>query len=104
MCEFHVLAWVQDLISYRLNLEETRKFIGADTLAFLPLDELHNMLGEKEAPTWCDACFSGDYPVPPDGHLAPIPEQLTGGRLLEEVEEDVEDAVDAAKEGEMVSV
>ncbi|KAI5081239.1 hypothetical protein GOP47_0004422 [Adiantum capillus-veneris] len=54
-----------ELISNRLSIEETRKFIGADSLAFLPLERLRQVLGE-EAPTFCDACFSGDYPVPPE--------------------------------------
>eukprot|EP00898_Chlorokybus_atmophyticus_P006936 jgi/Chlat1/7243/Chrsp58S06886 len=54
----------EELISWRMNTEETCKFIGADSLAFLPLDSLHDMLGE-EAPTFCDACFSGDYAIPP---------------------------------------
>ncbi|KAJ7522986.1 hypothetical protein O6H91_18G033700 [Diphasiastrum complanatum] len=54
----------EELISYRLSVEESRKFIGADSLAFLPLDSLRSMLGE-EAPTFCDACFSGQYPILP---------------------------------------
>ncbi|KAJ7249813.1 hypothetical protein O6H91_03G063000 [Diphasiastrum complanatum] len=47
----------EELLSYRLNVEESREFIGADSLAFLPLERLRSMLGE-EAPTFCDACFS----------------------------------------------
>ncbi|BFI10488.1 amidophosphoribosyltransferase [Marchantia polymorpha subsp. ruderalis] len=54
----------EELISYRLNVEDTRKFVGADSLAFLPLEKLRDMLG-TEAPTFCDACFTGNYPVPP---------------------------------------
>ena len=38
--------------------------LGADTLAFLPLERLRGMLGD-EAPRFCDACFSGAYAVPP---------------------------------------
>eukprot|EP00897_Mesotaenium_endlicherianum_P003460 jgi/Mesen1/3141/ME000184S02201 len=72
----------EELISYRLSVEETRKYIGADSLAFLPLTSLHGLLGE-EAPTFCDACFSGTYPIPP--HTPQVPAALTGGRLLEEV-------------------
>lgn len=54
----------EELISYRLNVEDTRKALGANTLAFLPLERLRGMLGD-EAPKFCDACFSGDYAVPP---------------------------------------
>lgn len=66
-----------ELISFKMTVEETRQFIGADSLAFLPLERLRAMLGD-EAPTFCDACFSGSYAVPPtdllkdkeDEHLA----------------------------------
>lgn len=54
----------EELISNRFSIEDTRKFIGADSLAFLPLERLRELLAH-EAPTFCDACFSGDYPVPP---------------------------------------
>lgn len=56
----------KELICNRLSVEDTRKFIGADSLAFLPLERLRAVLGD-EAPTFCDACFSGHYPVPPEG-------------------------------------
>ncbi|KAH7436670.1 hypothetical protein KP509_05G030400 [Ceratopteris richardii] len=59
----------EELISNRLSIEETRKFIGADSLAFLPLERLRKVLKE-EASTFCDACFSGAYPVPPENHSA----------------------------------
>lgn len=45
-------------------MEDTRKVLGADSLAFLPLERLREMLGD-EAPKFCDACFSGAYAVPP---------------------------------------
>uniref|UniRef100_A0A0C9S8D6 Amidophosphoribosyltransferase n=2 Tax=Wollemia nobilis TaxID=56998 RepID=A0A0C9S8D6_9CONI len=53
----------KELISNRLSVEDTRNFIGADSLAFLPLEKLRDLLAE-EAPTFCDACFSGNYAVP----------------------------------------
>jgi hypothetical protein len=72
----------EELISFKLSVEETRKFIGADTLAYLPLDRLHKLLGD-EADTYCDACFSGAYPVPPQGkntqgHVLPFEEGHSG--------------------------
>lgn len=54
----------QELISNRMDAEGVRKEIGCDSLAFLSLESLHGMLGE-EAPTFCDACFSRNYPVLP---------------------------------------
>ncbi|XP_072964142.1 amidophosphoribosyltransferase, chloroplastic-like [Typha angustifolia] len=52
-----------ELISNRMNTEGVRREIGSDSLAFLSLDKLRGLLGD-EAPTFCDACFSREYPVP----------------------------------------
>ena len=54
----------EELISNRMSMEEIRNFIGSDSLAFLPLDSLKNMLGH-DSPNYCFACFSGNYPVEP---------------------------------------
>jgi len=54
----------KELISHNMTNEEIRKYIDADSLAFLPLDQLHQFLGE-ESSSFCDACFSGNYPIPP---------------------------------------
>lgn len=58
----------EQLISYRMSEEEVCTAIGADSLAFLPLDRMHEFLAD-EAPTYCDACFSGNYPVLPRAQL-----------------------------------
>ncbi|KAJ6808378.1 amidophosphoribosyltransferase, chloroplastic-like [Iris pallida] len=54
----------EELISNRMDVEGLRKEIGCDSLAFLSLESLRRLLGD-EAPTFCDACFSRNYPVPP---------------------------------------
>lgn len=54
----------EELISNRMTVEEVRDFIGCDSLAFLPFDSLKNMLGH-DSPSYCYACFSGNYPVKP---------------------------------------
>ena len=48
---------------HKLNVEDTRKVLGTDSLAFLPQERLRGMLGDA-APTFCDAYFSGAYVVP----------------------------------------
>ena len=44
------------------------KLIGVDSLAFVSIDGLYRAVGEakrnNEAPQFCDACFTGDYPIP----------------------------------------
>jgi amidophosphoribosyltransferase len=43
------------------------KLIGADSLAFISLDGLYRAVGEEKRdpakPSYCDACFSGEYPT-----------------------------------------
>jgi amidophosphoribosyltransferase len=71
----------EELISYRLSVEDTRKYIGADSLAFLPLDKLGGMVG-VDAPNFCYACFTGDYPVPPRSLSKDAVEKETAHRAL----------------------
>jgi len=52
----------QELIAHTMNVERIREFIDADSLAYLPLDAMRDELAD-EASTFCDACFSRDYPV-----------------------------------------
>ncbi|CAM8904377.1 unnamed protein product [Rhodiola kirilowii] len=54
----------KELISSSKQADEVCEYIGADSLAFLALESLHKMLG-KDAPNFCYACFSGNYPVLP---------------------------------------
>ncbi|NCA98427.1 MAG: amidophosphoribosyltransferase [Clostridia bacterium] len=49
------------LTARRHTHDEICQMIGADSLGFLKLDSLHEMMGEKEK-HYCDACFSGYYP------------------------------------------
>ncbi len=62
----------EQLISFSKSEQEVCQYIGADSLAFLPLDSMHHFLAD-EAPTYCDACFSGAYPVLPPGFVAEPP-------------------------------
>ncbi len=57
----------EQLMASRLNLEEMRKHIGVDSLAFISVDGLYRAVGEakrNDEPQYCDACFTGDYPIP----------------------------------------
>jgi amidophosphoribosyltransferase len=52
-----------------------RQWIGVDSLKFITLDGLYRAAGEAagrnpDAPQYCDACFSGDYPVAPSDKIA----------------------------------
>lgn len=55
------------LLAATHSLEEMANFIGVDSLAFISMDGLYRAVGQAgrnpNAPQFCDACFSGDYPV-----------------------------------------
>jgi len=65
-----------DLLAHKTDVEGMRRLIGADSLAFISMDGLYRAMGEgkrnAESPQFCDACFSGAYPI----ELT----DLTGGR------------------------
>ena len=51
-----------ELIASSNSVEEIRRFIGADSLGYLSRDGLYGFLrGESQG--FCDACFTGNYPV-----------------------------------------
>jgi amidophosphoribosyltransferase len=56
-----------ELIASRLTVEEMRREIGVDSLAFLSLDGLYEAFGkgprDHAAPAFTDHCFTGDYPT-----------------------------------------
>ncbi|MDA5194335.1 amidophosphoribosyltransferase [Govanella unica] len=55
------------LLAARMDVAAMTKFIGADSLAFVSLDGLYRAVGEQgrnaASPQFCDACFTGDYPI-----------------------------------------
>jgi len=52
----------EELLAYRLDVDQIRVDLDVDTLAFLDLDRLVVATGAAGA-GFCDACFTGDYPV-----------------------------------------
>jgi amidophosphoribosyltransferase len=51
----------EELIANKLSIKEICKFIGADELHYLSLDNLINGCGRGDI-NFCHACFSGNYP------------------------------------------
>jgi len=55
------------LLAARMNLEEMRRFMGADSLAFLSVDGIYRAMGhpgrDPRQPQYTDHCFTGDYPT-----------------------------------------
>jgi amidophosphoribosyltransferase len=56
------------LLASSHSVEEMAALIGADSLAFISIDGLYRALGkdgrDPAKPYYCDACFTGDYPIP----------------------------------------
>ncbi|MGP3695999.1 amidophosphoribosyltransferase [Rhodobacter sp. NSM] len=62
------------LLAANMSEDEMREWIGVDSLRFISLDGLYRAVGEAggrdaKAPRYCDACFSGDYPVAPSDKI-----------------------------------
>ncbi|KQU59173.1 amidophosphoribosyltransferase [Sphingomonas sp. Leaf339] len=54
------------LLAHKLDVGGMTDFIHADSLAFVSIDGLYKALGEAKRdvrPSYCDACFTGDYPT-----------------------------------------
>ncbi len=51
------------LIASHLSVEEIARVIGADSLGFLPEEDLGEMVCEKPGEGYCSACFNGNYPT-----------------------------------------
>ncbi|MBF0421719.1 MAG: amidophosphoribosyltransferase [Magnetococcales bacterium] len=51
-----------ELLAAHQSLEDMRKFIAADSLAFVSLEGLYKAIG-GQGRGYCDACFSGSYPI-----------------------------------------
>jgi amidophosphoribosyltransferase len=71
------------LIAATMSEAEMERHLGVDSLRFVSLDGLYRACGapggrDAASPRFCDACFSGDYPVRPSdmierGFEAPAP-------------------------------
>ena len=49
------------LIACHHSVEEIAKMIGVDSLGYLPVERLGELI---DSPHYCDACFTGRYPTP----------------------------------------
>jgi len=57
----------EELLAGRYNVNEMADLLNVDTLAFISIDGLYRAVGfqdrNNDMPQFCDACFSGDYPI-----------------------------------------
>jgi len=77
-----------ELLAAQFDVAAMSRHINVDSLAFLSIDGLYRALGEArrnvDQPQYCDACFTGEYPIPLIDHdKDPVQRQLS---LLDERE------------------
>ena len=53
----------EELLASHQSVEEIRNYITADSLGYLSWDGLYSFTGNGTRDGYCDACFSGKYPV-----------------------------------------
>ncbi len=58
----------QELLANRMTHRQIVDFLGVDSLAYLPVDDMVAATGWP-AHSFCTACFTGDYPLPVDADL-----------------------------------
>ncbi|HEY9078293.1 MAG TPA: amidophosphoribosyltransferase [Anaerolineaceae bacterium] len=54
-----------ELIAHRLTVEQIAQHVGCDSLHFLSLEGMMRAIGSEEG--YCNACFTGEYPIPVSG-------------------------------------
>ena len=72
------MASRQELLAANCAIPEIRQFIGADTLGYLSVRGLLQVVnGERGG--FCDACFTGNYPVPVQLEMDKLMLEIPGG-------------------------
>ncbi len=72
----------KELLAASNDVEAMARLIAVDSLAFVSIDGLYRAMGEpgrnNERPQFCDACFTGDYPIAlTDRDGGSVPAQLS---------------------------
>ena len=65
----------EKLLAATMSAEEMRQHLNVASLKFISMDGLYRACGiesgrDNSNPAYCDACFSGEYPVAPSDQLA----------------------------------
>jgi amidophosphoribosyltransferase len=54
----------KELLAASHSVKEMKSYITADSLAFLSMEGLYEAVNGRTGKGYCDACFSGNYPIP----------------------------------------
>jgi amidophosphoribosyltransferase len=76
-CFFGVdMGTYDELIAHQLGVPEICEHIGADSLGFLSVGRMMKALGRDDG--YCNACYTGDYPVPVQLSMATTKQRFDG--------------------------
>ncbi len=76
-CFFGVdMGTYDELIAHQLGVPEICEHIGADSLGYLSVSRMMKALGKDDG--YCNACFTGQYPVPVQLSLATAKQRFDG--------------------------
>ena len=57
----------EELLASQMDVQAMAELIGVDSLAFVSIEGLYRAMGEEgrvdPQPQFCDACFTGEYPI-----------------------------------------
>ncbi len=62
-----------ELIAAMNDLEGVRRFVGADSVGYVTLEAMRRAVGYGASSEFCEACFTGEYPVAPADYAAQNP-------------------------------
>ena len=65
----------EELIASSRSVEQIRQFIGADSLEYLSVEGLLDSVSSENG-GYCTACFTGDYPIPPEEQIGKFQHEL----------------------------
>ena len=71
------MATRDELLAANNSLEEIRVMVGADSLGYLSVEGLMKVVGGSSG-GFCDACFTGNYPVPVQLELTKLALEQSG--------------------------
>ena len=52
-----------ELLAANHSIEEITEILGADSLAYISVENLKTAIGAPGGGGFCDACFTGNYPT-----------------------------------------
>jgi amidophosphoribosyltransferase len=72
----------ENLIACHHSVEEISKLIGADSLGYLPVEDLGELIGSRDGIGYCSACFDNEYPtdIPKDSGKSRFEYKISEGR------------------------